>query len=87
MRSQEGLQIGNRILVPIMKNQSCDGFPGGVAQSGVNANRPRQGGGHLVAGSSSDRMMVTTDIGMPRSDGNEGVEGEGRGYVVGGGRK
>ena len=40
-----------------------------------------------MAGSSSDRMMVTTDIGMPRSDGNEGVEGEGRGYVVGGGRK
>lgn len=81
------MQIGNRILVPIMKNQSCDGFPGGVTQSGLRAECPRQGGQHLVAGSSSERVMVTTDIAMPRSDGKERVGGDGRGYVVGGGGK
>ena len=55
-----------------MKNQSCDGFPGSVTQSGARADAemsPRQAGEQLVAGRSSDRMMVATDTAMPRSDG------------------
>ena len=55
-----------------MKNQSCDGFPGSVTQSGARADAemsPRQAGEQLVAGRSGDRMMVTTDTAMPRSDG------------------
>lgn len=59
-----------------MKNQSCDGFPGGVTQSRGESRRRDDclvGAQQVVAASSSDRMMVTTDT---ASDGK--VRGTGR---------
>jgi hypothetical protein len=54
-----------------MKNQSCDGFPGSVTQSGGSAEGEMcpSAGGQQGEASPSDRMMVTTDTDGKRRQG------------------